>query len=120
MSGLSFTHDGHISIEDVFRAMGFHVLDYPVESEFFNFEALNIPADHPARDMRDTFCSRTGTETHTSPGRFARCMHSSHHFTRFSRQGFQVDGLMRPEHTFHQVEGLMIEQEISVANLVAR
>ncbi len=43
-------------IEDLFRSLGFTVLDGPeVETEFHNFDALNIPADHPARDMQDTF-----------------------------------------------------------------
>jgi phenylalanyl-tRNA synthetase alpha subunit len=63
-------------IEDVFRAMGFMLLDYPeVESEFHNFDALNIPATHPARDMQDTFWVETTPDqakqllrTHTSTG----------------------------------------------------
>ena len=57
-------------IEDVFTAMGFEILDGPqVETEYFNFEALNIPKDHPARDMQDTFYLEDGhlLRTHTSP-----------------------------------------------------
>ena len=62
-------------IEDVFRGMGFHLLDYPeIESEYFNFEALNIPADHPARDMQDTFWLESGHLLRTIPlrGKFER------------------------------------------------
>ena len=57
-------------IEDLFRSLGFSVLDGPeVETEFHNFDALNIPADHPARDMQDTFWLEGGylLRTHTSP-----------------------------------------------------
>jgi phenylalanyl-tRNA synthetase alpha chain len=58
-------------IENIFLSMGFDVLDGPeVESDFYNFEALNIPADHPARDMYDTFwvkSAHTLLRTHTSP-----------------------------------------------------
>jgi phenylalanyl-tRNA synthetase alpha chain len=57
-------------IEDLFRSLGFTVLDGPeVETEYHNFDALNIPADHPARDMQDTFWLQGGRllRTHTSP-----------------------------------------------------
>src|SRR6202011_593530 len=57
-------------IEDLFVSMGFTVLDGPeVESEYYNFDALNSPADHPARDTQDTFWLTDGTllRTHTSP-----------------------------------------------------
>ncbi|MGC6417047.1 MAG: phenylalanine--tRNA ligase subunit alpha [Bradymonadia bacterium] len=110
-------------IEDVFRAMGFHVLDYPeIESEFFNFEALNIPADHPARDMQDTFWLKDGhlLRTHTSPGQI-RAMHALKPPFRaiFPGKVFRFERIdASHEHTFHQVEGLMIEREISVANLI--
>ena len=65
-------------LEEIFSAMGFMVLDYPeIEDEFHNFEALNIPADHPARDMQDTFWLKNGTllRTHASPGRFVQWDH---------------------------------------------
>src|SRR5579875_1474368 len=57
-------------LEELFVSLGFTVLDGPeVESEYYNFDALNIPADHPARDMQDTFWLRDGRllRTHTSP-----------------------------------------------------
>ena len=62
-------------IEDLFRSLGFTVLDgFEVEDEYHNFDALNIPADHPARDMQDTFWLEGGNllRTHTSPGAGAR------------------------------------------------
>ncbi len=110
-------------IEDVFRAMGFYLLDYPeAESEFFNFEGLNIPADHPARDMQDTFWLKDGNllRTHTSPGQ-VRTMHGFEPPFRaiFPGRVFRYEAIdASHEHTFHQVEGLMIEREISVANLI--
>ena len=110
-------------IEDVFRAMGFHVLDYPeVETEFHNFEGLNIPADHPARDMQDTFWLTDGNllRTHTSPGQI-RAMHAIAPPFRaiFPGRVFRYEEVdASHEHTFHQVEGLMIDRDISVANLI--
>ncbi len=110
-------------IEDVFRAMGFHLLDYPeVESEYYNFEALNVPADHPARDMQDTFWLENGhlLRTHTSPGQI-RAMRSIKPPFRaiFPGKVFRYERIdASHEHTFHQVEGLMIEREISVSNLI--
>lgn len=110
-------------IEDVFRAMGFHLLDYPeVESEYFNFEALNIPADHPARDMQDTFWLQDGNllRTHTSPGQIRAMKTFEPPFRAiFPGKVFRFERIdASHEHTFHQVEGLMIEREISVANLI--
>jgi phenylalanyl-tRNA synthetase alpha chain len=110
-------------IEDVFRAMGFHLLDYPeVESEYFNFEALNIPGDHPARDMQDTFWLEDGNllRTHTSPGQIRAMKTFKPPFRAiFPGKVFRFERIdASHEHTFHQVEGLMIEREISVANLI--
>ncbi|MBV70711.1 MAG: phenylalanine--tRNA ligase subunit alpha [Myxococcales bacterium] len=110
-------------IEDVFRAMGFHLLDYPeVESEYFNFEALNIPADHPARDMQDTFWLKNGhlLRTHTSPGQIRAMRTFKPPFRAiFPGKVFRFEKIdASHEHTFHQVEGLMIEREISVSNLI--
>jgi phenylalanyl-tRNA synthetase alpha chain len=110
-------------IEDVFRAMGFYLLDYPeVEDEAHNFEGLNIPATHPARDMQDTFWLNDGRllRTHTSPGQ-VRAMHEYAPPFRaiFPGRVFRYESTdASHEHTFHQVEGLMIEKEISVANLI--
>jgi phenylalanyl-tRNA synthetase alpha chain len=111
-------------IEDVFRAMGFYLLDYPeAETEEFNFEGLNIPANHPARDMQDTFWLEDGNllRTHTSPGQVRAMSEYAPPFRAiFPGRVFRYESTdASHEHTFHQVEGLMIEREISVANLIA-
>ncbi|MEP7162542.1 MAG: phenylalanine--tRNA ligase subunit alpha [Candidatus Moraniibacteriota bacterium] len=113
-------------IQDIFIPLGFGLADGPeLESEFYNFNALNVPADHPARDMQDTFWlkgkwgkDRFVLRTHTSsvqirymekhkppfriivPGRFYRneSTDASH------------------EHTAHQFECLMVGEDVSVAN----
>ena len=110
-------------IEDVFRAMGFYLLDYPeVETEWHNFEALNVPADHPARDTQDTFWLKSGhlLRTQTSPGQI-RAMQTFEAPFRAIVPGkvFRYERIdASHEHTFHQVEGIMIERELSVANLI--
>jgi phenylalanyl-tRNA synthetase alpha chain len=116
-------------LEDIFRAMGFHVLDYPeLESEFCNFEALNIPADHPARDMQDTFwlepqqpTDRLLLRTHTSAGQVRAMREIAPPFRAiFPGRVFRMEAVdASHEHTFHQVEGLMIDRDLSVANLIS-
>ncbi len=112
-------------IEDVFRAMGFYLLDYPqAESEFYNFDALNIPPEHPARDMQDTFWLKSGPgqllRTHTSPGQVRAMRAFGPPFRAiFPGRVFRYEAVdASHEHTFHQVEGLMIDRDISVANLI--
>jgi phenylalanyl-tRNA synthetase alpha chain len=110
-------------VEDLFVSMGFQVLDGPlVEDDWHNFEALNIPPEHPARDMQDTYFMQNGAllRTHTSsvqirtmekiqppfrgiaPGRVFRCE--------------DVDACH--DNTFYQVEGILIDRDISAANMV--
>jgi phenylalanyl-tRNA synthetase alpha chain len=111
-------------IEEVFRSMGFLVLDYPeAESDFFNFEALNIPRDHPARDMQDTFYLSDGNllRTHTSAGQ-VRAMREYEPPLRaiFPGRVFRYEEVdASHEHTFHQVEGLMVDEDISVGHLLS-
>lgn len=110
-------------VEDVFRAMGFLLLDYPeVETDWYNFQALNIPADHPARDMQDTFWLEGGNllRTHTSPGQIRTMQSFAPPFRAiFPGRVFRYERIdASHEHTFHQVEGLMIDRDISVANLI--
>ncbi|PIR93882.1 phenylalanine--tRNA ligase subunit alpha [Candidatus Falkowbacteria bacterium CG10_big_fil_rev_8_21_14_0_10_39_11] len=116
-------------LEDLFKGLGFKILDGPeLESDYYNFEALNIPKHHPARDMQDTFYVDNSKNTdkwvmraHTSnvqvramkefgpplravvPGRVFRCesTDASH------------------DTTFDQLEGFMIDEDISIANLIA-
>ena len=110
-------------IEDLFTSLGFAVLDGPeVETEYYNFDALNIPADHPARDMQDTFWLTTGhlLRTHTSPVQ-VRGMEKLGPPLRMIAPGRvfrneEVDA--SHEHTFYQVEGMMIDHDVSVANLI--
>ncbi len=110
-------------VEAVFTSMGFHVLDYPeVESEFDNFEALNIPSWHPAREMQDTFWLDDGhlLRTHTSSGQ-VRAMHQFEAPFRavFPGKVYRYEATdASHEHTFHQVEGLMIDRHVSVGHLL--
>jgi phenylalanyl-tRNA synthetase alpha chain len=110
-------------IEDLFTSMGFAVLYGPeVETEEHNFDALNIPPTHPARDMQDTFWLSNGhlLRTHTSPVQ-VRGMRTLHAPLRMIAPGRvfrneEVDA--SHEHTFYQVEGMMIDRNVSVANLI--
>lgn len=110
-------------IEDLFTSLGFAVLYGPeVESEQFNFDALNIPATHPARDMQDTFWLSNGylLRTHTSPVQ-VRGMRAFKPPLRMIAPGRvfrneEVDA--SHEHTFYQVEGMMVDRDVSVANLI--
>jgi phenylalanyl-tRNA synthetase alpha chain len=110
-------------IEDLFLSMGFAVLEGPeVETEFHNFDALNIPAEHPARDMQDTFWLEGGhlLRTHTSPVQ-VRGMKRLGPPLRMIAPGRvfrneEVDP--SHEHTFYQVEGMMVDREVSVGHLI--
>lgn len=110
-------------IEDLFISMGFTVLDGPeVESEYYNFDALNIPAAHPARDTQDTFWLTDGNllRTHTSPVQ-VRGMEKLGPPLRMIAPGRvfrneEVDA--SHEHTFYQLEGMMIDRDVSVAHLI--
>ncbi len=111
-------------VEDLFERMGYHVLDfYEVEDEFHNFEALNIPADHPARDMQDTFYLEDGhlLRTHTSAGQIRAMRTLPKPFRAvFPGRVYRFEATdASHEHTFHQVEGLMIDRSVSVANLLS-
>jgi phenylalanyl-tRNA synthetase alpha chain len=110
-------------IEDLFTSLGFAVLDGPeVETEYHNFDALNIPAEHPARDMQDTFWLANGNllRTHTSPVQ-VRGMEKLGPPLRMIAPGRafrneEVDA--SHEHTFYQLEGMMVDRNVSVAHLI--
>ena len=110
-------------IEDLFRSLGFTVLDgFEVEDEFHNFDALNIGPDHPVRDMQDTFWLSGGNllRTHTSPVQ-VRGMETLPLPLRMIAPGrvFRNETVdASHEHTFYQLEGMMIDRDISVANLI--
>ena len=118
-------------LEDLFSSMGFMILDGPeLESDFYNFEALNIPEHHPARDMQDTFYVNKEREsdktnlvmrTHTSPmqvramqkyGAPLRCVVPGRVFRNEATDA-------NHDSNFYQIEGLMIDEDISLANLLS-
>lgn len=117
-------------LEDLFTSMGFMVLDGPeLESEYYNFEALNIPAHHPARDMMDTFYlkDKEGEKTdmvmrtHVSTvlvramqkyGAPIRCVIPGRVF-----RSEAIDA--SHDHTFYQMDGLVVGKNISISNMVS-
>lgn len=115
----------HTELEELFTSMGFTVLDGPeLESEHYNFDALNIPVSHPARDSQDTFFIKDHADwvmrTHTSPvqiramqkyGAPLRAVVSGRCFRNESTDASH-------EHTFYQMEGIVIDKNISIANLI--
>ncbi|MEO0480671.1 MAG: phenylalanine--tRNA ligase subunit alpha [Planctomycetota bacterium] len=107
----------------LFTSMGFSWQDGPeIESEWFNFEALNIPGDHPARDSQDTFWLDDGNllRTHTSPVQI-RTMKRFPPPLKVIVPGrcFRQEAVdASHEHTFYQMEGLVVDEDVSVANLI--
>lgn len=107
---------------DIFRSMGFDVEDGPeVETEHYNFEALNVPADHPARDMQDTFYLADGIllRTQTSAAQI-RTMEQRRPPIRMISPGRvfradEVDATHSP--VFHQIEGLVVDKGITMCDL---
>jgi phenylalanyl-tRNA synthetase alpha chain len=112
-------------LEDLFVSMGYEVLDGPeVELDHYNFEALNITRDHPARDSQDTFyCDKEGRlvlRTHTSPVQI-RAMEKREPPFRVIAPGrvFRQETTdASHDHTFYQMEGLVVGRDISVAHLI--
>jgi phenylalanyl-tRNA synthetase alpha chain len=110
-------------IEQIFRNAGFTIADGPeIEDDWHNFEALNIPADHPARAMHDTFYFGDGRllRTHTSPVQ-VRVMAGRQPPFRIIAPGrvYRIDSDMTHTPMFHQVEGLVVDEGITFANLKA-
>jgi phenylalanyl-tRNA synthetase alpha chain len=114
-------------VEEIFASIGFDVADGPeIESDWYNFTALNQPANHPARSMHDTFyvdCADASGQplllrTHTSPMqvRYAR-MHSPPLKVIAPGRTYRVDSDATHSPMFHQVEGLWIDEDMSFANL---
>ena len=110
-----------LRIEAIFRRAGFSVAEGPeVEDDFHNFEALNIPANHPARAMHDTFYFGDGRllRTHTSPVQI-RAMKLQGVPIRVIAPGpvYRRDSDVTHTPMFHQVEGLVLDEDVSLANL---
>ena len=112
-------------IEDVFISMGYQIVDGPeLETDFYNFEALNIAPDHPARDMQDTFWVNL-------PGKLMRTQTSNVQIHAMQKQTppiaiLATGRVYRSEATdashdfvFKQCEGLLVDENISMANLLA-
>ncbi len=107
---------------DIFQSMGFDVVDGPeVETDFYNFEALNVPADHPARDMQDTFYVGENLllRTQTSAAQI-RTMTTRKPPIRIICPGRvyradEVDATHSP--VFHQIEGLVVDKGITMCDL---
>ena len=108
-------------IIDIFTRLGFEIVEGPeVELDFFNFEALNLPKDHPARDMHDTFYISDDSllRTHTSPVQI-RTMQVTRPPIRIICPGkvYRCDSDISHTPMFHQVEGLMVDENISFGDL---
>ena len=108
-------------IEDIFTRMGFAIANGPeIEDDFHNFEALNIPDDHPARAMHDTFYLEDGhlLRTHTSPVQ-VRYMKEYKPPMNIIAPGrvYRCDSDVTHTPMFHQVEGLAVAEDISFADL---
>ncbi|MGT2932468.1 phenylalanine--tRNA ligase subunit alpha [Streptococcus catagoni] len=112
-------------IEDIFLGMGFQIVDgFEVERDYYNFERMNLPKDHPARDMQDTFyiTEEILLRTHTSPVQ-ARTL-DQHDFTKGPLKMISPGRVFRRDtddathsHQFHQIEGLVVGKNISMGDL---
>lgn len=113
-------------VEALFHSIGFSVADGPeIETDFYNFTALNIPDNHPARAMHDTFYVESGNDsmehvlrTHTSPVQ-VHYMENNTPPLKIIAPGrvYRVDSDATHSPMFHQVEGLWVDEQISFANL---
>jgi phenylalanyl-tRNA synthetase alpha chain len=112
-----------LRIEQIFKQAGFQVATGPeVEDDFHNFEALNIPANHPARAMHDTFYFPDGRllRTHTSPVQIRQMRMQKPPLSVIAPgRVYRCDSDMTHTPMFHQVEGLAVGESISFANLKA-
>lgn len=111
-------------VEEAFKQMGFNVYDGPqVESDYYNFTALNTPADHPARDSQDTFWLEGGL--------LLRSQTSNLQVRMLEKYGAPFRGIFpgrvfrneatdaSHDHTFYQLEGLMVDKDINIGNVIA-
>jgi len=106
---------------DIFAGLGFAVAEGPeIEHDWFNFEALNFPPEHPARDMQDTFFVENGLllRTHTSPVQI-RTMLKQKPPLRIIAPGtvYRCDSDATHSPMFHQIEGLMVDENITFGDL---
>ncbi|MBI9081963.1 MAG: phenylalanine--tRNA ligase subunit alpha [Desulfobacterales bacterium] len=109
------------AICNIFRKMGFAIAEGPeIETDYYNFEALNIPKNHPARDMQDTFYISPNVvlRTHTSPTQ-PRVMEKRRPPVRIIAPGkvYRCDSDLTHTPMFHQVEGLLVDEQVSFGDL---
>ncbi len=110
-------------LTEIFTSMGFNVVDGPeLESEYYNFEALNVPADHPARDMQDTYWCDNGQllRTQTSACQI-RAMEKFGAPLKIVAPGrcFRNESIdASHENTFFQFEGMVVDRNVSISNLI--
>ncbi len=109
-------------VVELFHGMGFEVADGPeIEDDFHNFQALNIPANHPARAMQDTFYVENGDvlRTHTSPIQIRYMLDKKEPPIRIIAPGrvYRVDSDATHSPMFHQAEGLWVEEGVTFADL---
>lgn len=113
-----------MELENIFMGMGFYIeTGYDVETEYYNFEALNTPADHPAREMQDTFWLTNGMVLRTQT--------SAQQVRALEKYGVPLKAIFpgrcfryetidaSHENTFYQLEGLVVDRHITVANLIS-
>jgi phenylalanyl-tRNA synthetase alpha chain len=122
LGGLHPITQTRLRIEEIFRRAGFEVADGPeIEDDFHNFGALNIPPNHPARAMHDTFYVERGLllRTHTSPVQIRAMQRSKPPIALIAPGRCYRNDPLDPTHSpaFHQVEGLYVDRNVSVANL---
>jgi phenylalanyl-tRNA synthetase alpha chain len=112
-----------LRIEAIFSGAGFEVAQGPeIEDEFHNFEALNIPANHPARAMHDTFYLKDGRllRTHTSPVQIRALQRAKLPLALIAPgRVYRCDSDVSHSPMFHQVEGLFVDENVSFAQLKA-
>ncbi|MFC1512017.1 phenylalanine--tRNA ligase subunit alpha [Candidatus Latescibacterota bacterium] len=111
-------------LEEIFMSMGFLIeTGFDVETEYYNFDALNTPADHPAREMQDTFWLTNGMVMRTQTSAVqVRALEKYGVPMRMIMPGrcFRYENIdANHENTFYQLEGLMVDRDISVANLIS-
>ncbi|HOZ36666.1 MAG TPA: phenylalanine--tRNA ligase subunit alpha [bacterium] len=126
-------------VEEIMLGLGFVIVDGPeLESEWYNFEAVNVPSWHPARDMQDTFYinskfqrQQAKTEREDDYKLVLRTHTSNVQVRAMEKYGVPLKCIVpgrvyrneatdaRHEHTFHQIEGLMVDKNISIANFKA-
>ncbi len=113
-----------MELEQIFQGMSFIVgQGYHVESEHYNFDALNIPGDHPAREMQDTFWLTNGMlmRTHTSANQVRMIeAHGVPLRAIFPGRCFRYEAVdASHENTFYQLEGLMVDRNVTISHLIA-